>query len=54
MFDAALRPGDVISDRRSVGYPAGQAMDVLLSVDHPDHGLAAHLGELIGGDAALE
>ena len=29
-------------------------MDVLLAVDHPHHGLAAHLRELIGRDASLE
>ena len=29
-------------------------MDILLAVDHPHHGLAAHFGELVGRDAALE
>ena len=54
MFDSALGPGDVVSDRRRMGDPAGQPMDVLLAVDHPHHGLTAHLGELVGRDAALQ
>ena len=54
VFHAALRPGDVVTNRRRMGDPAGEAMDVLLTVDHPHDGLATHLGELVGGDAALQ